>query len=140
MITTATIKRKQNELELQGLEKTCQRISKTSVSLASSGKETSNVIPFICIVYISRVIVYYAWVIFIYILCFMLVYSIYCTVVSLLLLSPSIEPCICKYLPPPRPRLVHKLFAGGKVMEVVIYFISNNLLLISLHHESCFRY
>ena len=60
MIATATIKRKQNELELQGLEKTCQRISKTSVSLASSGKGTSNVIPFTCIVYISRVIVYYA--------------------------------------------------------------------------------
>ena len=56
----------------------------------------------------------------------MLVYSIYCTVVSLLLFSPSIEPCICKYVPP--PRLGHKLFAGGKVMEVVTYFISKNLL------------
>ena len=43
--------------------------------------------------------------------------SIYCIVVSSLLFSPSIyKSCfvICLQLPP--PRLVHKLFAGGKVM------------------------
>ena len=43
--------------------------------------------------------------------------SIYCVVVSSLLFSPSIyESCfvICLQLPP--PRLVHKLFAGGKIM------------------------
>ena len=58
----------------------------------------------------------------------MLFYSTYCTVVSLLLFSPYIEPCICKYAPSP-PQLVHKLFEGGKVMEIVMYFISKNLLL-----------
>ena len=43
--------------------------------------------------------------------------SINCIVVSLLLFSPSIYiSCfvICLQLPP--PRLVYKLFAGGKVM------------------------
>ena len=43
--------------------------------------------------------------------------SIHCIVVSSLLFSPSIyNSCfvICLQLPP--PRLVHKLFAGGKVM------------------------
>ena len=43
--------------------------------------------------------------------------SIYCIVVSSLLFSPSIyKSCfvICLQLPP--PRLVQKLFAGGKVM------------------------
>ena len=43
--------------------------------------------------------------------------SIYCIVVSSLLFSPSIyKSCfvICLQLPP--PRLVYKLFAGGKVM------------------------
>ena len=43
--------------------------------------------------------------------------SIYCIVVSSLLFSPSINKscfAICLQLPP--PRLVYKLFAGGKVM------------------------
>ena len=46
---------------------------------------------------------------------FMLVYSIYCIVMSLLLFSPSIDkPCTMSSVPP--PRLVYKLFAGGKVI------------------------
>ena len=48
----------------------------------------------------------------------MLVFSIYCIVVSLLLFSPSIDkPRIVNMsLARPPPRLVHKLFEGGKVM------------------------
>ena len=43
----------------------------------------------------------------------MLVYCIYCTVVSLLLLSPSIDkPYTCNMSSAPLPRLVHKQFAA----------------------------
>ena len=43
-------------------------------------------------------------------------FSIYCIVVSLLLFSPSIDkPRIVNMSLAP-PRLVHKLFEGGKVM------------------------
>ena len=54
-------------------------------------------------------------------LCTYLVYvrlnSIYCIVVSSLLFSPSIyKSCFVIRLQLPSPRLVYKLFAGGKVM------------------------
>ena len=43
--------------------------------------------------------------------------SIYCIVVSSLLFSPSIyKSCFVIRLQLPPPRLVYKLFAGGKVM------------------------
>ena len=43
--------------------------------------------------------------------------SIYCIVVSSLLFSPSIcKSCFVICLQLPQPRLVHKLFSGGKVM------------------------
>ena len=67
----------------------------------------------------------------IYSLCFMLVYSIYCIVVSLLLFSLSIDkPCICKYFLSSPASIVRKPFVGGKVMYVIIYLISIKLVVV----------
>jgi len=57
--------------------------------------------------------------------------SIYCIVVSSPLFSPSIyKSCfvICLQLPP--PQLVYKLFAGGKVMYLVIFQFSINFVVV----------
>ena len=51
---------------------------------------TCAIVPYLTCLMVSAVVIYS--------LCFMLVYSIYCIVVSLLLFSLSIDkPCICKY-------------------------------------------
>ena len=48
--------------------------------------------------------------------------SIYCIAVSSLLFSPSIyKSCFVICLQLPVPRLVYKLFEGGKVMKLVIF-------------------
>ena len=65
---------------------------------------------------------------------FLLVFnSVYCIVVSSLLFSPSLyKSCfvICLQLPP--PRLVYKLFAGGKVMELVIFQFSIKAVVVAV--------
>ena len=54
--------------------------------------------------------------------------SIYCIVVSSLLFSPSIyKSCFVICLQLPAPRLVYKLFAGGKVMKLVIFQFFNKI-------------
>ena len=57
--------------------------------------------------------------------------SIYCIVVSSLLFSPSIyKSCFVICLQLPLPRLVHELFAGGKVMQLVIFQFSIKFVVV----------
>ena len=64
--------------------------------------------------------------------CFRLVHSIYCRVMSLLLFSPSIDNLVlvvCPQFSP--PRLVYKLFAGGKKCNY-LFLIFNKICLFVL--------